>query len=190
MIKTTPMIFNTEMALALLAGNKTQTRRVANPSKLENPAWKIDDLICVKEAWGLIAGNNEKEMSWSIAYKDYSGSSDIEKWHSPSSIPRAASRLTLKVKGVRHEIMQDISDEDIESMGVWSAIRDGRKCYLDYYKTTNSQIWWLPSAIDAFESYWECVYGLEFKDSQYVWVIDFEVINKNVDLVLAEMEKT
>jgi hypothetical protein len=39
MIKTTPMIFNTEMVRAMLASNKTQTRRIIKPQPTNTSKW-------------------------------------------------------------------------------------------------------------------------------------------------------
>lgn len=224
MIKTTSMIFNTEMVRALLAGSKTQTRRpVADwqlPSKTsddtagleymstvvrgrwgfgafgataeeamdnyngeyncENPYGRAGSLIYVRETFGFSDPD----------YYDYETPMDVvylaalnrpvtrmpEKWKPSIHMPRWASRLTLKINSVRVERIQDISEEDAKKEGA-SFLRDVPDCD---ETLTEKQL---------FGFLWDSVYPKSWSKNQWVWVVDFEVIHKNIDQVLAEMEQ-
>jgi len=96
-------------------------------------------------------------------------------WKPSIHMPRLASRLTLKITDVRVERIQDISEDDAWAEGV------DRNCVLNIPVSD--------AASAEFSRLWESVYPDSWDKNEWVWVMDFEVINKNIDLVLAEMEK-
>lgn len=211
MIKTTPMIFNSEMVRALLAGNKTQTRRIIKQQPLnfekfdtekcityKCPFGKLGSLIYVRETFGFHDPD----------YYNYETPMDVvylaelnrpvtrmpEKWKPSIHMPRWASRLTLKINSVRVERIQDISEED--------AMKEGIKSYpftpcdgfpicsgFTHLQNDDGKSSLHPSATKAFEKLWFSVYPKSWNKNEWVWVIDFEVIHKNIDAVLAEMEQ-
>lgn len=78
-----------------------------------------------------------------------------EKWKPSIHMPRAASRLTLEIKSVRVERLNDISEEDAESEGV-------EQRALDPWKRT------------AFCRLWETINGEGSWDvNPWVWVVEF-----------------
>lgn len=251
MIKTTSMIFNSEMVRALLAGNKTQTRRPVNAKttelirchagddgddeaevsfaygnakddsgKIHDKQWlvysseypeegaislgqcpfgKDGDLIAVRETFGFSDPD----------YYDYETPMDViyrtelnrpvtrmpEKWKPSIHMPRWASRLTLKINSVRVERIQDTSEDDAKKEGIKSypftpcdgfPVCSGFTHLQDDDGTSSLH----PSAVKAFENLWSSVYPESWNKNEWVWVVDFEVIHKNIDLVLAEMEQT
>jgi hypothetical protein len=236
MIKTTSMIFNTEMVLALLVGNKTQTRRRVSDWQLpgktsddtagleymstavrgrwgfgvfgataeeamnnyngeyncENPYGRAGALIYVRETFGFSENHfNDIAGQYCIEYKadggcslinpttdnnDYMANLVLKKGNTPSiHMPRWASRLTLKINSVRVERIQDISEDDAWAEGV------DRDCVL---KIPTSD-----AASAEFSRLWENLYPDRWDKHDWVWVIDFEVIHKNIDRVLEEMEQ-
>lgn len=219
MIKTTPMIFNSEMVRALLAGNKTQTRRPVKNQPDDNAKWfgwviessnrkqegcagwinedqskhyskppcKPGDLIYVRETFGFSENRfNDIAGQYCIEYKadeatslinptvdnnDHMANLVLKKGNTPSiHMPHWASRLTLIITNVRVERIQDISNED--------AILEGCNPLDERY-----------AVVDEFKPLWDSVYPKSWDRNEWVWVIDFEVIHKNIDQVLAEMEQ-
>ena len=221
MIKTTPMIFNTEMVRALLAGNKARTRRIVKPQPFVSdvfPSWvfpatkkeakegaglfypnskssvlarcpfgKAGDLIYVRETSGEIirqVGSTPHKKSVfkadspnAVEYYDCNGKpGPAVKWKPSIHMPRWASRLTLKINSVRVERIQDISEADAKKEGI-SFLRNAPDCD---ETLTEKQL---------FGFLWDSVYPESWNKNEWVWVIGFEVIHKNIDLVLAEMEQ-
>tara|TARA_R110002033_G_scaffold170862_1_gene214532 strand:- start:1127 stop:1762 length:636 start_codon:yes stop_codon:yes gene_type:complete len=209
MIKTTPMIFNSEMVRALLAGNKTQTRRIIkhqpfvsdvfpslvfpkNKKELEEgaglfypnakssvlamcPFGQADDLIYVRETFAYQTGDDNEPLNPQVYL--YAETDSWDGIRVPSiHMPRRVSRLTLKITSVRVERIQDISEEDAKKEGV-SFLRDVPDCD---ETLTEKQL---------FGFLWDSVYPKSWSKNQWVWVVDFEVIHKNIDQVLAEMEQ-
>ena len=71
-------------------------------------------------------------------------------------MPRAASRITLEITGVRVERLQDISEED--------AIAEGIPYQGNAFDT-----------IGAFSDLWNSVYGT-WDQNPWVWVIELEKV--------------
>ena len=76
-------------------------------------------------------------------------------------MPRATSRLTLEITDVRVERVQDISSGDIQKEG-----------YTGDMPMINGEEW--------FGRLWDSIYN-NWDDNPWVWVVEFEVINRNVD---------
>lgn len=102
-------------------------------------------------------------------------------------MPRWASRLTLRITGVHVEQLQAISDEDALKEGIepigherepeFDRMYIGRCIKSDCHVTRSPAL--------AFKSLWTSIDGEEsWKQNPWVWVIEFEVIHKNVDEVL------
>lgn len=94
-------------------------------------------------------------------------------WRKRPSIhmPRWASRLTLKVTDVRVERVQDISEQDAVKEGV--------------HTDNPLHVNW---ASADFSRIWHSVYPGSWERNDWVWVIDFEVIHRNVDDYLKAQE--
>lgn len=95
-------------------------------------------------------------------------------WTPSIHMPRWASRLTLKVTGVRVERVQDISEQD--------AAREG-------FEGWDDDVTGGCTPFGEFSEVWCGIYGEEsWNRNDWVWVIDFEVIHQNVDEYLAGVE--
>lgn len=130
--KERPILFNSEMVRAILPGTKTQTRR---PVKLNlsgrlqkgGKQWHVDDpnatkaspfgissdRLWVRETFTIINGE--------VVYRaDYQASLPFAgcRWSPSIHMPRWASRITLEVKRVWTEYLQDISEADARAEGV------------------------------------------------------------------------
>jgi len=147
-VKERPIIFSAPMVRALLAGAKTQTRRIVNlPAdttqvvRINCPYGVAGDRLWVRETWcrpsldayeyitddrprgQVIDGVDLREA---VFYKAtdpnvfHCEDENRSPWRSPIFMPRWASRITLEVTGVRVERLQDISEDDAISEGVSS----------------------------------------------------------------------
>lgn len=144
------------------------------------------DLIWVRETFRQFNSSNECGCSDSpcgcpnngtYIYKS-NGDDGESKWKPSIHMPRIASRLTLRVTGVRCERIQSITDNEAVKEGVPSneeakklAVEDG----LTWYE--KSSVW--------FKHIWNRIYS-NWDKNPWVWVIEFEVIHKNIDKVIKE----
>lgn len=94
-------------------------------------------------------------------------------------MPRWASRLTLKIKSIRLERLQDISEEDAKSEGAEPKLCTG-------YPYPNP-----PSThINGFCQLWQSINGPgSWEANPWLWVIEYEPIMQNVDVYLSELEE-
>jgi len=200
-MKERPITFSGEMVVAILAGKKTQTRRVV---KLQpDPGWRIfehDGEFIVRDEGGNVAFDHEARCP-------YSGVDRLwvrERWSTPSFwdshpprdlppheipivyhadgagatphfktgktrpsifMPRWASRITLEVKRVLVERVQDITEEDARAEGVEPMIPG---------QLTAAGI---PPHAYAFRCLWMRLNdkrGHGWAANPWVWVVEFE----------------
>lgn len=138
-----PMLFSGTMVRAVLAGRKTQTRRILRQPKRKDGAKLLPELLqliggvghaCphgaagdrlwVRETWKRNSGGFIRYEADGVELKhDRQEAFGLDHVNRPSiHMPRWASRLTLEVTGVRVERVQDITEEDIRAEGVDSAV--------------------------------------------------------------------
>ncbi|WP_176428531.1 MULTISPECIES: hypothetical protein [unclassified Vibrio] len=205
-MKAVPMIFNTEMVKALLEGRKSVTRRPVKRAGIfnwvvcnretgkryttnkDNPNQKwlefpvnVGDLIWVRETFRLYSNTDECGCSDYCSCPPngtplYFATHDNgeSKWKPSIHMPRSASRLTLKVTDVRIERVQEITDAQARAEGCWYGLGGG-------------EVDLAVSPQDHFPTLWESLYG-NWNANPYVWVIEFKVIQQNVDSVISEIE--
>lgn len=134
-----PMLMNTEMVKAILAGRKTVTRRLIKPQPKNKPVFIIagtptkyigkwfdeisdkywtppchtGDVLYVRETWckGSLNGGADQYF-----YK--ADDNDFHcQWRPSIHMPKEAARIFLRVTGVRVERLQDISQREAEKEG-------------------------------------------------------------------------
>ncbi|HGE6094622.1 TPA: hypothetical protein ACGG75_000947 [Vibrio cholerae] len=229
-MKVVPMIFNTDMVKALMAGDKVVTRRPVSPqpepsdygydwwpskkfgsmvqvSGFEKidcdykrdlveemardacPIANIGDLIYVRETFRLFNHSDECGCSdycscppsGTPVYFATCGGDSESKWKPSIHMPRAASRLTLKVTDVRIERVQDITEEQ--------AIKEGMPTDEECQRMAiESGLGWYQKPDIWFKNLWDSIYG-NWHQNPYVWVIEFEVIHQNVDKYLESVKE-
>ncbi len=197
-----PILFSTEMVQAILAGRKTQTRRVCqhqywqhselvdfNINKIHS---KVDknvsskfqpgDILWVRETYGTTAIGN--------MYKASVCSPDMDKplsgWKPSIFMPKEAARIFLKVTNVRVERLQDISENDaiaegIERYGPFGEFKGephpsgGMMRFRAYSKASR-----------AFQDLWQSINEKKhpWESNPWVWVYGFERIEKPENFLL------
>ncbi len=145
----------------------------------------VGDLIYVRETFAALGHNDYQQVNPShiteiheYRYKasekeSIANCQDHEvrgyKWVPSIHMPKHASRLTLKVTDVRIERAHEIT--------VDQALKEG----ISHHSMN------CPKA--EFGQLWNELYN-NWDQNPYVWVIEFEVIHKNVDQVISEIKVT
>jgi hypothetical protein len=189
-----PIPFSAEMVRAILDGRKTQTRRVIKPLPSFNsggpildygggvmdyvePHWVFSkickygapgDLLWVREAHALSA-NPDLKPWYRLDHPEArsSGPRVDVKWRPSIHMPRWASRITLEVKRVRVERLQDITQKDAIAEGAPESHPDIDRISRRFGYQDFSRSW--------FAQTWENINGPGAWDANpYVWVIEFE----------------
>lgn len=197
-MKERPILFSAPMVRALLAGTKTQTRRIAKPVRhpdlgnvyapgalvLEHEPQHVIDRCCpygrpgdrlwVREThmnwWKLDPANPEGPRIFSHVAAFAADGYELEpgeRWIPSIHMLRAASRITLDIKAVRVERLQDISEEDAKAEGA-----PGYEEGLDAPPPDGDHEW---SYRASFQRLWEQINGPgAWAKNPWVWVVEFE----------------
>jgi hypothetical protein len=181
-MKEHPILFSGEMVQAILAGRKTQTRRVVSQSHLDRMEadtlkyGKADydisrygakgDVLWVRETW-LVNAHNETIYcaDWKEKGYEYRGFG----WKPSIHMPRWASRICLEVVNIRVERLQNISEEDIAAEGVEACL--DCDAYILVHKS-DEQHW----RTDDFVELWNSINGKRgygWETNPYVWAVEF-----------------
>lgn len=200
-MKEHPILFSGPMVRALLAGTKTQTRRVvkgvgpahAQAISFADGAWQYadndgwhaarpprcpygapGDRLWVRETFAKIDGQTQPwiETDYRATYIHGDRLGDTlgikKRWTPAIHMPRAASRITLEVTGVRVEQLQDISEADARAEGS-PCVDDfsGREVLFPDASKIGS--WRL-----GYRVVWESINGPDsWAANPWVWVIEF-----------------
>ncbi len=196
-----PIIFSTPMILALLAGRKSQTRRVLKPqppaeTTVYMPAgsdlWLWADgkgaaeTVPLRYATGdrLYVREGHKLIDRHVDYRaDWCAADQRRFWWRPSiHMPRWASRLTLTVTDVRVQRLQEISEEDAIAEGLLVGVAcDCAERELPVYAWPPSQTPFF-SATAAFCWLWCTLHSPDAWDrNDWVCAISFTTEHRNID---------
>lgn len=194
-----PILFSAPMVRAILAGTKTQTRRVIKPQPPSNcvrpmayegtwtweymrhgvhlgpdcPYGKPGDTLWVRETWGLMGLGGVAARPTPLFKPGLVFAADSTerplRWRSSIHMPRWASRISLRVTSVRVERVQDISEEDAIAEGVEGY--DPEACWNAGTR----------SARMVFRDLWVSINGAEsWEANPWVWVVGFERVESAV----------
>lgn len=205
-MKERPILFSAPMVQAILAGNKTQTRRaikwplmdktqwfeldasygieLANPSSPIDhlcPYGQIGDQLWVRETFSASYKTEEHCRKYGeIHYR-----ADCDKfreemlslsWTPSIHMPRWASRIQLQITNIRVERLQDISESDALAEGC----RRIEGCKWRTWEEADAGI---PmhdhTARDAFSGLWRAINGEDsWTENPWVWVIEFKRVER------------
>jgi len=196
-MKIRPILFSTEMVQAILAGRKTQTRRIIKPQPIEdNGFWKhgrcssnvpfeewgegpfgydkqyaeVGDVLWVRETFMETDGEYFYKANYDADDQKYIT------WKPSIFMPKAAARIFLKITNIRVERLNDISEDDAEKEGV-EEIHPAPFIFRwkDYVISSNQ----LKCPIISFYTLWCSINGAKsWNANPFVWVIEFERIEK------------
>lgn len=147
MSRELPILFNTEMVRAILAGKKTCTRRLPSNRVREEyfeyddwantvggsgikklsekefyeqyPPYQVGDILYVRETWGegYEDGTYIYKASDKLANHPMFKESSKLLYHPSIHMPKEAARIWLRVVGVQLERLQDISNDEAIAEG-------------------------------------------------------------------------
>ncbi|TDA64312.1 hypothetical protein E0765_06240 [Sulfuricurvum sp. IAE1] len=160
---------------------------------LEFAPYKVGDIIYVRETWSDYPKNYvwykaDFPLHWDAKDTEHGEEVHIEadnvKWKPSIYMPKEYARLFLRVKDVRIERLNEISEGDAvaEGIEVIDGVYDGHEYHPVYFKNymygKNDSMRFLVSAQSSFKTLWESIYGDRSFDNRYVWVTEFEQISK------------
>lgn len=153
------------------------------------PYGQPGDILWVRESFCLTQPRDPE--TYYFGYKDgfhsyepasskyYFSTPDV--WIPSIHMPKEACRLFLKVKSIRVERLQDISEEDAIAEGIEVMRVHVHKVFRNYQdeaKTNGGYKGFVETAIASFKSLWQSINGEQsWKNNPWVWVIEFERIN-------------
>jgi hypothetical protein len=170
-------IFNAQEVQSMISGNKTQFREVIKPLSKDllpdelgsyairgyiTPPYQVGQKIFCKEKF--------KVRNEGIYYSDFTDFTKsylkVSPWMPAQRMKQEHSRLTLQIKEIRVERLQNITPFDCVCEGVW----DGR----------NVMLGMSGKAVEAFKDYWNKTHKKpeeKFEESPWVWCVSFGLIN-------------
>lgn len=200
-----PILFNSEMVRAILDGIKDATRRIVKGFIPDDAVWgytaftpkgyiscrgtfadgygekffklpcEPGDILYVRETW-------KKALNGYYYYEAWQRNdiADVTKWKSPVCMPKEASRIWLKVKNVRVERLQKITEDGCIAEGVYPS--NCRGCNATFGCDTCPDEGY--NEIDEFSEIWDSTvkksdldrYGWDA--NPWVWTIEFERCEK------------
>lgn len=195
-----PILFNTNMVLAILDGRKTSTRRIVKFLAGQNPNWtgyikdgvmlyngrnepccrkppyQVGNVLYVRETWS--------EWTGGYLYKAWPspinqpGQSRYMRWHPSIHMPKEAARIFLKITDIRIEKIQDITNEDILKEG------SNEDIIFHYIKQMpeETEEWIRDAYLLEWKQLWDSTikktdmdcYGWDA--NPWIWVVEFEKI--------------
>lgn len=186
-IKERPILFSSEMVKAILEGRKSQSRRVikpqpkgawAAPGRTMCPYGQPGDKLWVRETWCLRATADHFEQGHKLFAKGdwlagtyeflrwdrvpmevlYRATDDGRNWRPSIHMPRWASRITMVIRDIRVERVQDISEADAiaELGGRAAGIVNERGHFMELWDSINAKR------------------GFGWDANPWVWVVVFE----------------
>jgi len=137
--------------------------------------YKKGDVLWVRETWAKFDTLAKAGIEQEFIYRSLGESIPGLKWKPSIFMPKAAARIFLKIKDIRVERLQAISEAD--------AIAEGVEKYHDtgFYKMYGGKREndWVANAYASYAYLWESINGPESWDvNPWVWVVEFEQIEK------------
>lgn len=206
-MKARPILFSTEMVQAILAGRKTQTRRVIQPqppvpecsyTQLLNKCryGQRRDMLWVRETWQ--STYDETTKYWSFIFKAdgklWYDDDGLVRWKPGIYMPKAAARIWLQVTDIRVERVQDINKDDVISEGFSCLSKDHSFCLKHAMAPTwkyglsesdglpGAEGWkwrdWEINPVEAYRKLWSAINGTgSWAANPWVWVVSFRVLS-------------
>ena len=164
------------------------------------PYGQPGDVLWVRETWCYTGSNEYLNLQTNLPFfykadvKDSLTEKEVMnhygwKWKPSIHMPREAARLFLRIKDVRVERLQEISEDDaceegIEVKTMPNADAGDYNCYPRNYMISEKDADGWPyfneeQYIESFRTLWQSINGPESWDANpWVWVVEFERITR------------
>ena len=178
-----PILFSEKMVRAILAGKKSQTRRIVKQDpqgkipftdELPCPYGHTGDFLWVRESW---QAQNTSGLWWHEVPRDdrplwnWAFTNPVEpayeatppRWIPSIHMPRMASRITLEITELRIERLNDISESD--------AVAEGCQAWIENGQVTDT-------AVSDYAHLWNEINlerGYSWESNPFVWVVSFQI---------------
>lgn len=202
-MKERPILFTGPMVRTLLAGKKTQTRRIVKPQprNLAGPnfdgLWSdtIDPVVRYFPCpYGAVGDRLWVKETWKPCFGDGSGASyradpahtppeERGPWKPSIFMTRKRSRITLEITAVRVERLTACTESDAIAEGIqirgpqWPGYPTWYENYAPEWKHTtgwNVRVDAFISPIESYASLWDVINGAGgLAKNPWVWVIEF-----------------
>jgi hypothetical protein len=186
------------MVRAIIAGRKTQTRRLATKSARAQ-AGAAGDRIYVREHWKtdvLLNSMAPRDMPHDASVLCLADSTvptkafakEFGKHRQAMHMPRWASRITLLVSEVRIEPLLTISEADCYREGIWHIAPADKSDGMRHFGVEGLTID-EPTAGRAYKQLWNSLHetpGTRWCDNPEVVVTTFSVVKTNIDKIVSE----
>lgn len=188
-MKESPITFTSDMVRAILAGQKTQTRRIikGRPSKTQQdalfcPYGHPGDRLWVKETFYKYYPSETwpepkalyKADGITLCDKDSEGKK--QRWTPSIHMPRILSRITLEITDVHVERVQDITSDGAIAEGAYEVRKVGDDIAHATW-TMDGLDWRYDTPREAFVATWDSLgdaRDLGWDVNPWVWVITFK----------------
>lgn len=193
MSRVLPILFNTSMVQAILAGRKTVTRRIIKKKagKRTYAPYQQGDILYIRETWAflpcvecmkegptcnidpVVYDDGDCESEGCFVYRASHPRPEKVSWTPSIHMPKKAARIWLRVRDVRVERLQDMTLDDFLSEGIVlrpEAFNNPENAYMQ--------------ARNEFTKIWDSTIKKGQQDlyswdaNQWVWVIEFERCEK------------
>lgn len=163
-----PILFSTQMIQAILAGQKTMTRRILKVKGckpfIPDNSWDIDTI-----------------SKWNKDYHPYGQVGDILWVRESLFMPKEACRIFLEITEIRVERLQEISNKDCINEGIKRETfpPTGEQCFYFYPCKDLRDDSYLDCPKTSFYSLWKSINGQKnWDDNPFVWVISFKRVER------------
>lgn len=186
-VKERPILMSAPMVIAILAGDKTQTRRIVklyghDGLQSENDLWRFCEFHGEKAVWqhcqdirrvitekcryGVPGDRLWVKETWKVntppsgaLYRADANSQFVKgPWKPSIFMFRWASRITLEITNVRAERLQDISEDDCIAEGIEPVAQLGIMRACGWKDYSGKTVGFL-SPRDSYKSLWESING-------------------------------
>lgn len=183
-----PILFSTPMVQSILRGEKTQTRRIIKSNEISEKInlahckYKVGNIFWVRETWR--PKGHSFPIGFPFEYKATAkedGNPIDEPWKPSIFMPKQACRIFLKIKNIKIERLNDISESDAIAEGIERWIEERMKSKPTHYKVYfqnckhEDLMSYTSDPVDSYKTLWQKINGEKsWDENPYVWVYEFE----------------